>query len=119
MEFDAIARVLNEQRVKKGSSPHLTSNAIYSRYKRNGPLIAASEGRHFTPTSKDKKPNGQGIKFKETTPISGFDAEQDELLVKAYSDIEGRKWELVAARLNELGGKLHEPVMCARRYECI
>ena len=119
LEFEAIARILNEQRVKKGTSPHLTPNAIYSRYKRNGPLIAASEGRQFVPTSKDHKSNGHGIKFKETIPISGFDPEQDELLVKAFSDIEGRKWELVAARLHELGGKKHEPIMCARRYECI
>ncbi|KAL9130539.1 MAG: hypothetical protein Q9217_001307 [Psora testacea] len=115
-EFDDIANILNKKRVKTGVPPNLTANAIYSRYKRNGPLIAASDGKEFVPTELDKKANGSSISFKKATPIVGFDAHEDELLVMAVTDIEAKKWDLVAARLEELGGKRHDSEMCALRF---
>ena len=115
-EFDDIAHILNKKRVKIGNAPNLTANAIYSRYKRNGPLIAASDGKVFVPTELDKKSNGSSINFKKATPIVGFNAREDELLVRAVTDIENKKWELVAARIEEIGGKRHDPDMCALRF---
>ena len=115
-DFDEIAQILNKKRVKTGTPPVLTANAIYSRYKRNGPLIAASEGKEFLPTALDKKSNGSCINFKKATPIIGFNPQEDELLVRAVADVEARKWELVSARLEELGGKKHGPDMCALRF---
>ena len=115
-EFDEIAQILNKKRVKTGTAPVLTANAIYSRYKRNGPLIAASEGKEFLPTALDKKSNGSCINFKKATPIVGFNPQEDELLVRAVADVEARKWELVSARVEELGGKKHDPDMCALRF---
>ncbi|KAL9100592.1 MAG: hypothetical protein Q9163_004051 [Psora crenata] len=115
-EFDDIANILNRKRVKNGIPPNLTANAIYSRYKRNGPLIAASDGKEFKPTELDKKSNGSSISFKKATPIVGFNPREDELLVRAVADVEAKKWELVAARLEEIGGKKHDPEMCALRF---
>ena len=115
-EFDEIAEILNKKRVKTGTHPILTANAIYSRYKRNGPLIAASEGKEFVPTALDKKSGGSGINFKKVTPIVGFNPHEDELLVKAVADVEARKWELVSTVIEELGGKKHDPDMCALRF---
>ena len=115
-EFDDIANILNRKRVKTGVAPNLTANAIYSRYKRNGPLIAASDGIEFVPTDLDKKSNGSSISFKKVTPIVGFNPREDQLLVRAVADVEAKKWELVAARLEEIGGKRHDPDMCALRF---
>ena len=115
-EFEDIANILNKKRVKTGIAPNLTANAIYSRYKRNGPLIAASDGKEFIPTNLDKKSNGSSINFKKATPIVGFNPREDELLVRAVTDVEAKKWELVAARLEEIGGKKHDPDMCALRF---
>ncbi|KAG8528547.1 uncharacterized protein KY384_007465 [Bacidia gigantensis] len=116
LEFDYIATRLNAQRAKSGQAPTLTANAIYSRYKRNGPIIAASEGREFLPTHLDKKPNGKPISFRTTVPIKGFDEREDQLLAQAVADIDKCKWELVAHRVQELGGKEHDSNMCAMRY---
>ena len=115
-EFDDIAQILNKKRVKTGTPPVLTANAIYSRYKRNGPLIAASAGKEFVPTALDKKSNGASINFKKATPIVGFNPQEDEFLVNAVADVEARKWELVSARIEELGGNKHDPDMCALRF---
>lgn len=116
LKFEDIAKILNKKRIKQNKEPNLTPNAIYSRYKRNGPLIAASEGREFVPTPMDQKANGQSINFKPATPIVGFDATQDSLLVQARADIDAQTWPLVSARIVELGGKVHDPDMCALRF---
>lgn len=117
LDFDEIARVMNKNRVKVHLPATFTPNAIYSRYKRNGPLIAAADGKEFVPAARDKKPNGKGgISFKKAFILEAFDDEEDELLVRAVKDVDDQKWALVAARLQELGGAEHAPEMCATRY---
>ena len=117
LEFDEIARIMNKNRVKAHLPATFTANAIYSRYKRNGPLIAASDGKEFVPAPRDKKPNGTGgINFKKAFILEAFDADEDELLVRAVKEVDDKKWSLVAARLHELGGSVHAPEMCSTRY---
>ena len=122
LEFDEIARLINKKRAKLHMSATLTANAIYSRYKRNAPLIAAADGKRFSPATRDRKANGTGINFKPAVPafeIEGFDPKEDEILVRAVKDVEDQHWNIVAARIVELGGKHHEPEMCSMRYRNI
>lgn len=44
MSWDAIASYLNEERLKRGEPGNLTTPAVYSRFVRNGPRIAAAMG---------------------------------------------------------------------------
>lgn len=117
--FEDIAGILNDKRLAAGLQPNLSANAVYSRYKRNGPLIAAAAGKVFVPTALDKTSRNSHIKFKEVKPIVGFNAKEDELLVKAYQHIQSNIWQLVADCIEKLGGAKHDPKMCARRYDCL
>ena len=119
MDFHEIARYLNKKRVKNGERGRITSNAVYSRYKRNGPLIAAADGKDFVPTERDRKANGKEIAFAKPLNVVGFDDREDQLLVRAVKEVEEKKWEMVAERLREMGGRLHTPDMCAMRYDRI
>lgn len=116
LEFDEIANIMNTNRVKAHMPATFTPNAIYSRYKRNGPLIAAADGKEFLPAPRDKKANGGGIKFKKAFIVEGFDPDEDELLVRAVKDVDDQKWALVAERVRELGGGSHAPEICCTRY---
>lgn len=115
--FDDIANELNQKRVSVGTAPDLTANAVYSRYKRNAPLIAAMDGEDFQPTELDKK--HASIKFKKAPTITGFDAIEDELLVKAHNKIQEDMWSLVSERIMAMGGKYHDPAMCAGRFKSL
>lgn len=118
--FEDIAHILNDKRLSAGLQPNLSANAVYSRYKRNGPLIAAAAGKVFKPTELDKTSKHSYIKFREVEPIVGFNAGEDELLVKAYQHIQSNLWQLVANYIeHDLGGAKHDPKMCARRYDCL
>jgi hypothetical protein len=44
MEWSAIANFLNEERLKRGEPANLTHPAVYSRFVRNAPRVAAKEG---------------------------------------------------------------------------
>jgi hypothetical protein len=44
MEWSAIANFLNEERLKRGEPANMTHPAVYSRFVRNAPRIAAKEG---------------------------------------------------------------------------
>ena len=52
LDFQEIADRLNEARSHNGGKGDLTDNAIYSRYTRNGPLIAQLKNEKFVPTAK-------------------------------------------------------------------
>lgn len=117
MDFDAIARVLNEERLKKGLVSDLTANAVFSRYKRNAPLIAAANGTTFAATAKDNR--YAKIKFARVKPITGFDEREDALLVQAHKDVRDGFWTYVSARIVQLGGDSHAPELCARRFQYV
>ncbi|MCJ1298562.1 hypothetical protein MMC08_001352 [Hypocenomyce scalaris] len=116
LKWGEIAEILNKQRITAGKTPSLTDNAVYSRYVRNGPRIAANEGESWDPSCV-----GQPLskRVQSMAPIVGFDAVQDEMLVKAYQDIQQETWELVSERIVAMGGKRHDPEICARRYQAI
>lgn len=116
MDFENIAVTMNKKRAMNGLAPNLTPNAVYSRYKRNGPLIAAANGQEFMPTVKDKKAGGSCIPFKKVLPIIGWNAVEDELLCKAYREVTEKFWTQVSDHVVELGGKEHTAEMCALRF---
>lgn len=113
LNWSQIAKRLNQKRIAVGREPSLTPNAIYSRYSRNAPRIAAAKGEIWDP---EQVVNISKKKAKVDEPITGFDDAEDELLVKARHEIEEETWELVSKRIVEKGGREHTPEMCARRY---
>ncbi|KAI9885738.1 MAG: hypothetical protein M1823_002459 [Watsoniomyces obsoletus] len=113
LSFGDIAQEINAQRVNRGRLPSLTESAIYSRYMRNAPLIAAAMGKEWEPVSLSKKPIGTGVT--RPKPIK-FTPEHDELLVRVYKEVVDETWKTVAERFEERGGPKFDAVTLARRY---
>ncbi|KAI9711660.1 MAG: hypothetical protein M1812_007093 [Candelaria pacifica] len=119
LKWGEIADKLNKARIAAGKVPGLTDNAIYSRYTRNAPRIAANAGEAWDPTANHAKPaNTEAEKFK-LSPLPPFSALDDELLVIAYQEITAETWELVAARLHKKGGGSFDKEAVARRYQSL
>lgn len=144
LNWSQIAKRLNKQRIAAGKEPRLTANAIYSRYTRNAPRIAAAKGENWQhakgaaagdPRSQSSSSSSNRKKTKtsavvnsddgddddddgggDMTAITGFDDAEDELLVMARHEIEEETWELVRKRVLEKGGRDHSAEMCATRY---
>ncbi|KAI9761630.1 MAG: hypothetical protein M1835_008142 [Candelina submexicana] len=119
LKWGEIADKLNKARIAAGKVPGLTDNAIYSRYTRNAPRIAANAGETWDPTVNHPKPaNTEAEKFK-LAPLPPFSARDDELLVIAYQEIMAETWDLVAARLHKKGGNKFDKEAVARRYQSL
>lgn len=116
LKWGDIANRLNKQRVAAGKLPSLTDSAVYSRYVRNAPRIAAAKSQAW-----DNKHAGppSSKKGEQTAANVGFDETEDRRLVEAYTEIAGETWELVSERILAKGGKRHDPEVCARRYQAI
>lgn len=113
LNWSEIAKRLNQKRITIGKEPSLTPNAIYSRYSRNAPRIAAAKGEIWDP---EQLVPASKKKARVEEPITGFDDDEDELLVEACHEIEKETWELVSKRIVEKGGRKHTAEMCAHRY---
>lgn len=116
LKWGEIAAEVNKQRVAAGKVPGLTDNAVYSRYTRNAPRIAAAKGEVWDPKTIGPHPSK---KTEPMAPIIGFDDLEDQRLVEAYAEIQKETWELVSERIVAKGGKRHDPELCARRYQSI
>ncbi|KAI9873690.1 MAG: hypothetical protein M1830_010715 [Pleopsidium flavum] len=116
LKWGEIAEQVNKQRVTAGKVPGLTDNAVYSRYTRNAPRIAAAKGEVWDPKTVGPHPSK---KTEPMAPITGFDDKEDQRLVEAYTDIQKETWELVSQRIVAKGGRKHDPALCARRYQSI
>lgn len=115
-KWSEIAEKVNKQRVAAGKVPGLTDNAVYSRYTRNAPRIAAARGEVWDPKTVGPHPSK---KTEPMAPIIGFNDVEDQRLVEAYAEIQKETWELVSERIVAKGGKRHDPELCARRYQSI
>ena len=117
MNFDEIANIINADRISAGRVGNITSAAVYNRYKRNSPLIAMYRGEVFKPCKLDEE-HGTLREFQraELAAPSGFDDEEDKLLVKAVTEIKQEYWKLVSERLQALGGRKHTHKECADRF---
>lgn len=121
LDWFEIANRLNANRIAANKPPGLTANAVYSRYTRNAPRIAAAKGETWDPdeiirVSKKRPKVGSAD---AVPPITGFDDHEDELLVNAYKEIHAETWALVSRRIVEKGGKAHPPDMCSRRFHLL
>lgn len=114
-QFDEIAEVLNKARAASGKPPNLTGNAIYGRYKRNAVLVAAVRGEVFKPSKIDLQA-GTNLKAITQPVPTGFDDNEDRLLVEAYKYVRENTWSLVSRRLEETTGHVHDPADCADRF---
>ena len=118
MTFDDIAQIITSDRISAGKEEGtMTSAAVYNRYKRNGPLIAMYRGEVFKPCQLDEE-HGTMREYQraEQAAPSGFDKEEDKLLVKAVTEIKQDYWKLVSERLEALGGRRHTCKDCAERF---
>ena len=52
----------------------------------------------------------------EQAAPSGFDEEEDKLLVMAVTEVKQEYWKLVSERLEALGGRKHTHRDCAERF---
>ena len=110
--FDEVAKIMNKRRQELGKTAKFTSNAIYSRYKRNAPQIAAALGETFKPCQADIN---AGTAFFLQSVATDFDFQEDDLLLQAYISIHKDTFKLVSQRIQDLGGRVHTPEMCANR----
>ncbi|KAI9811842.1 MAG: hypothetical protein M1827_005193 [Pycnora praestabilis] len=115
LKWGEIADILNKKRIAAGKVPGLTENAIYSRFTRNAPRIAAAAGEEWNPGPVVPPKNEKS----ELARLPPFGAKNDELLVKAYRAIQEETWDLVSDRMVEMGGKRFSAEACARRYQAI
>ena len=117
MTFDEIAEIITSDRISAGKEGTITSAAAYNRYKRNSPLIAMYRGEIFKPCQLDEE-HGTMREFQraEQAAPTGFDKEEDKLLVKAATEIKQDYWKLVSERLEALGGRRHTHKDCAERF---
>lgn len=116
MSFDTIAKKINDKRTALGKVADLTANAVYGRYKRNGPSIAAAQGEKFQQSQLDKSQGTLATLADAGEEVKNFDAEDDLLLVQAYNDVKDGMWALVSQRIKQIGGKHFEAKDCAARY---
>ena len=117
LDFDEIATIINTDRISAGRVGNITSAAVYNRYKRNGPLIAMYRGEVFKPSKLDEEHGTlRELHRAQQAAPSGFDEEEDRLLVKAVTEVKQEYWKLVSERLEALGGRKHTRKDCADRF---
>lgn len=117
LDFDEIASIINTDRISAGRVGMITSAAVYNRYKRNGPLIAMYRGEVFKPCKLDEEHGTlRELHRAQQAAPSGFDEEEDRLLVKAVTEVKQEYWKLVSERLEALGGRKHTRKDCADRF---
>ena len=149
LSWAEIEKEMNNQRVKTGRMPNLTENAVYSRYMRNAPRIAAANGEFWLPRTRPASPadspspdannasasaNQRSSKRKRSRDAATrktaavqrdfeataqFTPEQDELLVRVYKEVLDETWETVSRRIVDRGGPKVDPETCARRYSML
>ncbi|KAM0795746.1 hypothetical protein BDR22DRAFT_574799 [Usnea florida] len=114
-QFDEIAEILNKARATSSKPPNLTGNAVYGRYKRNAILVAGARGEVFKPCKMDLEA-GTNLKAITQPVPTGFDDNEDRLLVEAYKYVKDNTWSFVSRRLEETSGRVHGPADCADRF---
>ena len=117
LEFDEIASIINTDRISAGRVGNITRTAVYNRYKRNGPLIAMYRSEVFKPCKLDEEHGTlRELHRAQQAAPSGFDEEEDRLLMKAVKEVNQEYWKLVSERLEALGGRKHTRKDCADRF---
>jgi hypothetical protein len=94
----------------------MTEAAVYGRFVRNAPRIAASQGMKLNPKEfmhlKDQKKvatNGA------PQPVK-WEPRQDEMLIDAVRDVQQSIWDNVSEALEERSGLYFSPEECAKRF---
>ncbi|KAF2837253.1 hypothetical protein M501DRAFT_937950 [Patellaria atrata CBS 101060] len=137
MSWNGIVRHMNHERIKAGKEPSFTEAAVYGRFVRNGPRIAAREGdTDFDPRDymhlrvkekerrfltgggwgrgKMKDGEAEGDTFQEK-----WNARMDEILVEAYGEVTEELWVIVARRLADKTGMRFSAEGVAKRFHQI
>lgn len=94
----------------------MTEAAVYGRFVRNAPRIAASMGMKLNP--KDYM-HLKEIKKRDSAAAAApvkWEARQDELLIEAVADVQSSIWDNVSEVLEVKCGAYFSPDECAKRF---
>ncbi|KAK7523405.1 hypothetical protein IWZ03DRAFT_427806 [Phyllosticta citriasiana] len=120
MQFDEIAEVLNKQRVRKGLEPTFTNNAVYGRFQRISPRIAALEGqRNFNYRDYLHIPRQPRLTPAPNVSLPTMSRHQERLFVEAYEQVKRDVWVYTAAKFEEMGGFHLSPEQAALKFKSI
>ncbi|KAK7539420.1 uncharacterized protein J3D65DRAFT_692888 [Phyllosticta citribraziliensis] len=120
MQFDDIADVLNKQRVSKGLEPTFTNNAVYGRFQRIAPRIAALEGQpDFNYRDYLHIPREPRSTPARPVALPSMSPHQERLFVEAYEMVKREVWVYTAAKFEEMGGFHLSPEQAALKFKSI
>ncbi|KAK8172713.1 hypothetical protein BKA80DRAFT_251997 [Phyllosticta citrichinensis] len=120
MQFDDIADVLNKQRVSKGLEPTFTNNAVYGRFQRIAPRIAALEGQpDFNYRDYLHIPREPRSMPARPVALPSMSPQQERLFVEAYEMVKHEVWVYTAAKFEEMGGFNLSPEQAALKFKSI
>jgi hypothetical protein len=113
--WGAIAKILNQERVKQGGEPTWTEPAVYSRFKRNAPKIAEMNGQPFDhqdfihmKNEKKKVPN--------VLPLQYLTEPAQVALMDAIKETQKDFWVHVADVMERQTGRKYTAEECAHWY---
>ncbi|KAK8242803.1 hypothetical protein IWZ00DRAFT_575695 [Phyllosticta capitalensis] len=119
-QFDDIADELNRARVAAGLEPTFTANAVYGRFQRIAPRIAALEGQpDFNYRDYLHIPREVKLVVEKSVSLPAMTPQQETLFVEAYERVKREVWVYTAARFREMGGFELSPEQAALKFKSI
>jgi len=100
--WEVIAKELNEERIRLGRVPTLTSNGVILRYNRTAPIYYDSLGQNFIPLKLRKKGGvpGEPFEFKDSLLVK-WEPKHDDTLMRVVKQYDEAKWNTVANLMNK------------------
>jgi len=100
--WEAIARELNDERIKLGRVPTLTANGVILRYNRTAPIYYESIGQDFIPLKLRKRGGvpGEPIQLKDRLLVE-WEPKHDDTLMRVVKQYDEAKWNTVATLMNK------------------
>jgi hypothetical protein len=118
LQFDEIARILNDKRVQEGKNPSLSAVGVNGRYNRTAPLLFSAQGQEFIPLSKRR---GRGKEVYEASkkepPV--WNDQLDVILVNCVKKVDAAKWATVATLFQKKSGKPMNAAAAALRHNLL
>lgn len=129
LSWTEICRILNEERRSNGQIPDLSDAAVYSRFVRNAPRIAAQMGEDDFDTkdymhlktfgTRDNGPGPRAGKAAGLTKKAQWNKRIDEALVEAVSEARKAFWSNVSDVLEARTTKKIPAEACAERFHLL
>lgn len=94
----------------------MTEAAVYGRFVRNAPRIAASHGLKLNPKEYMHLKDQKKVATNGAPAPAKWEPRQDEMLIQAVADVQASIWENVSEALEEKTGVYFSPEECAKRF---